>query len=194
MAPPRIDLDRPPYAEARLGAGEALDELRLREAQLAVDDDELGFAVVEDEGDRGGVEVARVEEGDDEYSAEIVDDRQRQKEHDERGRHPATDQREDADGEGDVGRHGDAPPVGAGPARVEQRVEDRGDDHAADRGDDRESGGPWVAEIAADQLGKIQLADNWSFVAVSHAAQKTALRKLGEGKLKGRSVRVRLLT
>jgi ATP-independent RNA helicase DbpA len=47
--------------------------------------------------------------------------------------------------------------------------------------------------ITRDQLGKIQLADNWSFVAVTHAACKIALTKLTDGKLKGRSFRVRLL-
>jgi ATP-dependent RNA helicase DbpA len=47
--------------------------------------------------------------------------------------------------------------------------------------------------ITREQLGKIQLADNWSFVAVTHDACKMALTKLTDGKLKGRSFRVRLL-
>ena len=58
----------------------------------------------------------------------------------------------DADGEGDVGGHRDAPAVGAGAAGVE-RDEDRGrDDHAAQRGDDREGDGPEVAEVAVHDL------------------------------------------
>jgi len=45
--------------------------------------------------------------------------------------------------------------------------------------------------VAATQLGKIDLFDMCSYVAVEDAVAKTALRKLGSGKLKGRSFRVR---
>ncbi|MDT8383857.1 MAG: ATP-dependent RNA helicase DbpA [Gammaproteobacteria bacterium] len=45
--------------------------------------------------------------------------------------------------------------------------------------------------IDGDQVGKIMLADNWAFVAVQRTAARTALRKLTDGKLKGRSFRVR---
>lgn len=45
--------------------------------------------------------------------------------------------------------------------------------------------------IAGKQVGKIQILDNWSYVAVSRDAVATALKKLGDGKLKGRSFRVR---
>ena len=47
--------------------------------------------------------------------------------------------------------------------------------------------------IAGKQVGKIQLFDNRAYVAVSRAAAKLALTKLDEGKLKGRSFRVRRL-
>lgn len=47
--------------------------------------------------------------------------------------------------------------------------------------------------ISGQQVGKINIADNWAFVAVSRAATKQALKKLSEGKLKGRSFRVRLI-
>ncbi|MCG2634428.1 MAG: ATP-dependent RNA helicase DbpA [Gammaproteobacteria bacterium] len=47
--------------------------------------------------------------------------------------------------------------------------------------------------ITGQQVGKIQVADNRAFVAVNRKAVKPALRKLSEGKLKGRSFRVRLL-
>ncbi|WP_428634961.1 ATP-dependent RNA helicase DbpA [Sedimenticola sp.] len=47
--------------------------------------------------------------------------------------------------------------------------------------------------ITGQQVGKIHLADNWAFVAVSRNALKPALKKLTEGKLKGRSFRVRLI-
>ncbi len=48
-------------------------------------------------------------------------------------------------------------------------------------------------EITGSQVGKIQILDNWAYVAVASGSVKLALRKLGEGKLKGRSFRVRLI-
>jgi ATP-independent RNA helicase DbpA len=47
--------------------------------------------------------------------------------------------------------------------------------------------------IKGAQVGKINIFDNRSYVAVRGDAVKQALRKLTEGKLKGRSFRVRLL-
>ena len=47
--------------------------------------------------------------------------------------------------------------------------------------------------IAGKQVGKISLFDNRAYVAVTRAAAKLALKKLDEGKLKGRSFRVRRL-
>ena len=47
--------------------------------------------------------------------------------------------------------------------------------------------------IAGNDVGKIDLADNWAYVAVSRSQWKAALNKLSEGKLKGRSFRVRRL-
>jgi ATP-independent RNA helicase DbpA len=48
--------------------------------------------------------------------------------------------------------------------------------------------------IDGKHVGKIQLFDNWSFVAVSHEASKAALQKLANGKLKGLSFKVRRLS
>jgi ATP-independent RNA helicase DbpA len=45
--------------------------------------------------------------------------------------------------------------------------------------------------IAGKQVGKIHIFDHCSYVAVSRDAARPALRKLGEGQLKGRSFRVR---
>ncbi|MGB0833709.1 MAG: ATP-dependent RNA helicase DbpA [Psychrobium sp.] len=45
--------------------------------------------------------------------------------------------------------------------------------------------------IAGRDVGKIQLADNWAYVAVAASKAQVALRKISEGKLKGRSFRVR---
>jgi len=47
--------------------------------------------------------------------------------------------------------------------------------------------------ITGQQVGKIKVYDNWSFVAVSRDVVKVALNKLGNGKLKGRSFRVRII-
>ena len=48
--------------------------------------------------------------------------------------------------------------------------------------------------IAGKQVGKIHIFDNCSYVAVSRDAARPALRKLSDGKLKGRSFRVRRIT
>lgn len=47
--------------------------------------------------------------------------------------------------------------------------------------------------ISGTQVGKIHIYDNWAYVAVSHEVSATALKKLAEGKLKGRSFRVRMI-
>lgn len=47
--------------------------------------------------------------------------------------------------------------------------------------------------IDGKQVGKIQIMDNWAFVAVSAKVAKDALSKIANGKLKGRTFRVRLL-
>ena len=45
--------------------------------------------------------------------------------------------------------------------------------------------------IEGKQVGKIHIFDNWSYVAVNVDAVRPALRKLGSGKLKGRTFRSR---
>lgn len=47
--------------------------------------------------------------------------------------------------------------------------------------------------IAGNQVGKIQVANSWAYVAVNREVAKEALQKLTNDKLKGRSVRVRKL-
>ena len=47
--------------------------------------------------------------------------------------------------------------------------------------------------IPGTAVGKINISDNWAYVAVSRDVYKVALQKLGQGKLKGRSFRVRLI-
>jgi len=48
--------------------------------------------------------------------------------------------------------------------------------------------------ITGKQVGKIHLFDNRAYVAVSQSVARIALKKLSEGKLKGRSFRARLIS
>jgi ATP-independent RNA helicase DbpA len=45
--------------------------------------------------------------------------------------------------------------------------------------------------IAGAQVGKIQIFDNFAYVAVKSESVRSAMKKLEDGKLKGRSFRVR---
>ncbi|WP_341502153.1 ATP-dependent RNA helicase DbpA [Gallaecimonas sp. GXIMD4217] len=47
--------------------------------------------------------------------------------------------------------------------------------------------------ISGKQVGKINVMDDWAYVAVSREVKKRALDKLGNNKLKGRSFRVRAI-
>ena len=47
--------------------------------------------------------------------------------------------------------------------------------------------------IPGSEIGKIQVGDHWAYVAVAHQHGKMAFNKLSEGKLKGRSFRVKRL-
>ncbi|MCS4305828.1 ATP-independent RNA helicase DbpA [Rheinheimera pacifica] len=48
-------------------------------------------------------------------------------------------------------------------------------------------------QLTNDDLGKIQLHDIWSFVAVKRTALKLALQLIQQGKIKGKSIRARAL-
>ena len=54
-----------------------------------------------------------------------------------------------------------------------------------------EEGGP---AYTREQIGKIQVTEFCTFVAVAHGVAKAACAKLNAGKVKGKSVRVRLMT
>lgn len=47
--------------------------------------------------------------------------------------------------------------------------------------------------INGDSLGKIQVMDNWAYVAVDRPLAKIALKQLSEGRIKGKSFRARLI-
>ena len=50
-----------------------------------------------------------------------------------------------------------------------------------------------VDGIPGTEIGKIQVGDQWAYVAIARAHGRTAFKKLSEGKLKGRSFKVRRL-
>ncbi len=47
--------------------------------------------------------------------------------------------------------------------------------------------------IVGDQLGKIQVMDNWAYIAVERSIAKQAAKKISDGKIKGKSFRCRLV-
>jgi len=48
-------------------------------------------------------------------------------------------------------------------------------------------------DINGDSLGKIQMFDNWAYIAVERTLAKSALKQLQQGKIKGKSFRARLI-
>jgi ATP-independent RNA helicase DbpA len=48
-------------------------------------------------------------------------------------------------------------------------------------------------QLTNDDLGKIQLHDIWSFIAVKRSAVRLALQLIQQGKIKGKSIRARAL-
>lgn len=48
-------------------------------------------------------------------------------------------------------------------------------------------------EISGDNIGKIQVMDNWAYVAIERPLSKIALKQLSDGKIKGKSFRARLI-
>ena len=48
--------------------------------------------------------------------------------------------------------------------------------------------------ISGDQVGKINVFDNYAYVAVAKVAVKTAMKKMEKGQMKGRNFRVRIVT
>jgi hypothetical protein len=98
------------------------------------------------------LDAGPVEEGDHEDAADVVEDRERRHEHDEGVGNAALEERQHADAEGDVRRHGNAPPRRAGAACVQGEEDAGGHEHAPERGDRREDGLRRRAELAHHEL------------------------------------------
>jgi len=47
--------------------------------------------------------------------------------------------------------------------------------------------------ITGNQIGKIQVLDNWAYVAIERSLAKLALQQLSQGRIKGKSFRARLI-
>ena len=88
------------------------------------------------QGERGKRQLRGIEERDDDDGAEVVDDGERQQEDLQRRRNARAEQRQHADGEGNVGGGGNGPAAqGDGVTPVDGDVDQRRHDHAAERGD-----------------------------------------------------------
>ena len=98
------------------------------------------------------IDVGGVEDGDHDDRADVVDDRQRQQQDLDRGRDTRTEERDHTEGEGDIGRHRNAPPCATGTAGVESGVQQCRHEHAAERGHRRKGEGTSVTELSDDQL------------------------------------------
>ena len=94
-----------------------------------------------------------IERGDDHDGAEIVDDGERGEEHLERVRHPRSEQRQHAKGEGDVGGGGNGPaaPIAA-ILEVDGHEHERRRQHAAERRDQRQRASRPRVELAFEHL------------------------------------------
>ena len=88
--------------------------------------------------DRAPDNARRVEEGDDQHGAEVVDDRQRGRKTLRPMGTRGPSRASNPEGERDVGRHRNPPAVDAGGATGDEEEEQRRHDHAADRRRDRE--------------------------------------------------------
>ena len=98
-------------------------------------------------------QVLRVEQRDDDDGAEVVEDGERQQEQLERARHPRPQQRQHADGEGDVGGRRNGPAFERdGVAGVDPDVDERRHRHAADGRHCRQRGLAEGRQLAPQQL------------------------------------------
>ena len=93
----------------------------------------------EREGDRERLhrDVLREREGNDRERYDVVKDHEGEEEGPHTRRPPATDEREEAQREGRVGRHRDRPAPGGRLAGVEREVDERRRQHPSDGGEDR---------------------------------------------------------
>ena len=103
--------------------------------------------------ERGEVQIAGEEDGDDQDREEIVDDREGEQEGAQRGGQRGPDDREDGERERDIGGGGDGPAAQRPAAQaVDQHIYECGRDHSGQRRYDGKRGGPGIAQLTGHQL------------------------------------------
>ena len=100
------------------------------------------------------LDASRIEDRNDRNRPKVVNDREGQKEGAQGQRELPSEEGEDGECEGDVGRHRHAPATEGAPVsrHVEGDVEQRGGDHPAKRGGDRHNGTGWLGERTVLEL------------------------------------------
>ncbi len=100
----------------------------------------------------GNVQAVAVEQRDDQYAADVVEDRKRRKEDDEAVGNAALEQGEAPHRKSDVRRHGNGPSHAAWARVVESHEDGRRHDHPAHGGDGGQGRSRRRAELAAGEL------------------------------------------
>ncbi len=134
-----------------------------------------------------GMGAGRIEDGQDQDRADVVGHGQGQQQEPKSGRHPAPQQGQCPECEGDVGGHGD-PPAGRPRAPViAQGVDQSGAGHAAGRPDHRDHRGAEVAQLP----GAVLPADLQAHHEEEHRHQSAVHPRLHGGELgEGRAAHV----
>jgi hypothetical protein len=100
----------------------------------------------------GQRQVVGVEHGDHDDGADVVDDGEPEQQHLQARRHPAGQQGEHAEAEGDVRRGGDAPAVDARPAPGDGQVDQGRQHHPAQRAEGGDRRGPGRGQLPVREL------------------------------------------
>ena len=98
------------------------------------------------------LERRRVEEGDHDDRADVVDDREREQEELELRSDSTAEEAEHAQRDRDVGCHRNAPAAAPSSAGGERDVDERRHHHPTERGDHRQRGRTRFPELALDEL------------------------------------------
>ena len=104
------------------------------------------------DGERDERDLLRVGDRDDQQRDQVVDDDHREEEDAQPDRPPARDQREHAERQRGVGRHGRAPAGGALAPGVDREVDRGGGDHPAEAAEDRDGDARALAQLSDVEL------------------------------------------
>ena len=107
-----------------------------------------------------GVHSSAVEDRDHDDRTDVIDDREGEQEQLESRWHPRPQEREDADREGDVGRHRDAPAAASVASEIHGNEDQGRERHSSESGEGRQRGRPPIAQLAVDDLALDLEADH----------------------------------